>query len=927
MKLEALKTWFDYHMKDKDYQHRDLPLKEFDKRAFASFDKLKKNFQTRVMEVCRAYKIVVDDDPQTVIDMLRYRFMAQTNLFALCHLLEKYADCTDQTYTWIDGTTHDTHQSICNSFFVRKDPTVLGFKNFATAYADQKQRLLLVPRGGFKSSIDMADTVQYIINWPEVTIIILTGVLQLAKDFVSEIKGFFKLEDGDEESINLFDTKKSIKPRTLTDGTTFLFQCLFAEHCIAKDDGKESEFQTPASDHVGTGSTVWAASIDQNLSGWHAGVMKLDDVVTNENSRTVDRIININKQVSINKAMLVPYGFYDKIGTWYDQCLAGDTPVTMSDWSQKSIKDITVGDIVVGWNCGWTGGRFDKKAPKGRSRFVKSEVLSVSVNEAIPVNKYTFASGRSVVATPDHLWWNRKNSYGRIGLGYQEAHYVRRAFIPTAEKESLGWLAGIFDGEGTVQPQRGEYPSATLKITQTLHNPRVVETIREELALAGFSFREKWTSPKNPHHKKKCDFIIEGGWGARYKFLQEVSPIRRDKISSSLFSQVCTTQDALVSVEPAGTTTVYCIRTATGNYLADGCCSHNCDTYGQDMKHIALCVKQGDPVKTKVYLRPAWWPNLAAAKAGKVESEMLESDWELWFNAPGQLTYEFLKGESHDVEGFAVKYLNDPTKAHVVKFPRELLVRKTINSNLIPQMGLVVTCIDTAYSVKSWADFTVIITALIYGGRFYIIDMKRGRFNEIELPCIIASVVNQWRPSRLCIEDSVGVKWLGKEIYKEMDKLRVRVPIEFVPLGQGNKANAKDMKAKPVLRYLGDDRLLFANQCVGLEDLYTELSNFGTAAGTHDDIVSALSILVDQFSSYADMEGKRQTASPDFVISSQAKQQYDHIYGKGSYNACFTQKSANMALNNPDLPIEEAVKSEQATSTGYSDPFEDAGLY
>ena len=671
MKLEALKTWFDYHMKDKDYQHRDLPLKEFDKRAFASFDKLKKNFQTRVMEVCRAYKIVVDDDPQTVIDMLRYRFMAQTNLFALCHLLEKYADCTDQTYTWIDGTTHDTHQSICNSFFVRKDPTVLGFKNFATAYADQKQRLLLVPRGGFKSSIDMADTVQYIINWPEVTIIILTGVLQLAKDFVSEIKGFFKLEDGDEESINLFDTKKSIKPRTLTDGTTFLFQCLFAEHCIAKDDGKESEFQTPASDHVGTGSTVWAASIDQNLSGWHAGVMKLDDVVTNENSRTIDRIININKQVSINKAMLVPYGFYDKIGTWYDQC----------------------------------------------------------------------------------------------------------------------------------------------------------------------------------------------------------------------------------------------------------------DTYGQDMKHIALCVKQGDPVKTKVYLRPAWWPNLAAAKAGKVESEMLESDWELWFNAPGQLTYEFLKGESHDVEGFAVKYLNDPTKAHVVKFPRELLVRKTINSNLIPQMGLVVTCIDTAYSVKSWADFTVIITALIYGGRFYIIDMKRGRFNEIELPCIIASVVNQWRPSRLCIEDSVGVKWLGKEIYKEMDKLRVRVPIEFVPLGQGNKANAKDMKAKPVLRYLGDDRLLFANQCVGLEELYTELSNFGTAAGTHDDIVSALSILVDQFSSYADMEGKRQTASPDFVISSQAKQQYDHIYGKGSYNACFTQKSANMALNNPDLPIEEAVKSEQATSTGYSDPFEDAGLY
>src|ERR1035438_10286457 len=117
-------------------------------------------------------------------------------------------------------------------------------------------------------------------------------------------------------------------------------------------------------------------------------------------------------------------------------------------------------------------------------------------------------------------------------------------------------------------------------------------------------------------------------------------------------------------------------------------------------------------------------------------------------------------------------------------------------------------------------------------------------------PVQIATVANQWRPTRICIEESVGVKWLGKEIYREMDKLRVRVPIEFVPLGKGSKATAKDQKAKPVLRYLGDERLLFANQMVGLEELYTELANFGTAAGTHDDIVSALSILVDQFSSY-----------------------------------------------------------------------------
>src|SRR5208282_140731 len=109
----------------------------------------------------------------------------------------------------------------------------------------------------------------------------------------------------------------------------------------------------------------------------------------------------------------------------------------------------------------------------------------------------------------------------------------------------------------------------------------------------------------------------------------------------------------------------------------------------------------------------------------------------------------------------------------------------------------------------------------------YVIDMSRGRYNEFELPQLIAGTVLKWKPKRVCIEESVGVKWLGREIYREMDKLKVRAAIEFVSLGLGNKANSKMMKAKPVLRYLGDERLLFANSCPSLDELYDELSKFG----------------------------------------------------------------------------------------------------
>jgi len=286
MRVDQLETWFNKHKADTNYQHKDMPLDIMAHNAYESFERLTDPIKKKIIAVCKAYGVITDD-PASQDRMLLYRYMAQTNLFALCHLLEKYRDTTDKTYIWIDGTVHNTHEEICNEFFVRKNPLIPTFKEFATQYVDQKERLLLVPRGGFKSSIDMADVIQYILNWPEITIMILTGVLDLAVDFVKEIKGHFKLDDSDPDAENLYHTKKSIKPRMMPDGSIFLFQVLFPEHCIPKDDGTQQEFQTPASAFVDKECTVFAASIDQNLSGWHVGVMKLDDVVTNENSRTV----------------------------------------------------------------------------------------------------------------------------------------------------------------------------------------------------------------------------------------------------------------------------------------------------------------------------------------------------------------------------------------------------------------------------------------------------------------------------------------------------------------------------------------------------------------------------------------------------------------------------------------------------------------
>ena len=451
----------------------------------------------------------------------------------------------------------------------------------------------------------------------------------------------------------------------MPDGSYNLFQILFPEHCIPPDDGKSHEYQTPAVSMVDKEPTVFAASIEQSLVGWHVCVLKLDDVVTNENSQTVERIKGINKQVSINQAMLHPFGFYDKVGTWYDSA----------------------------------------------------------------------------------------------------------------------------------------------------------------------------------------------------------------------------------------------------------------DTYGQDIKNEKKYIEDGEDFPMKIYVRPCWWPNAAAVAAGKIEEEMTESDWELLFyEGPHALTYQYLLNKKKTDPYFAIKYLNDPTQMHVIKFPRELLIRRTCQTMELPERGMIVTVIDTAYSTKSWADYTVIITALIYGGRFYILDMKRGRYNEYELPQIIAGTALQWKPKTICIEDSVGVKWLGKEINREMSKLKYIAPLRFVSLGLGSKTNSKAQKAKPVLRFLGDDRLKFVNMCPGLEELYDELSKFGTAESTHDDIVSALSILVMEFAAYADMDAKMCVNSPDYVPDPKARAFYDAAYGLGKY-----AKYNQMAQENPELGPSEVVKAIQQDAMDFSnnDPLAD----
>ena len=663
MTVEKLRGEAKAAINNANYQHRLLTPETRQQLANLSFGHLPdvhKNMARISWAMALGKQTLTEDEFQELVWL---RFLCQTNLFFLCRVLG-YDKVTDNEYVWEDGKTHNTHEEICNGFFVAKDPAnYFSFDKFAHAYAGLKERMLLVPRGGFKSSINMADCVQWVICFPAITIAILTGKLGLAEDFVGEVKAHFTLEENFDEQVKMKYVPRKMQDPETGEWSPSMFQVMFPEHCVEPQEGKKSEFQTPAVKAGDKEPTMRATGIEQSLSGSHFCLLKLDDVVTEDNSLTITRILALNHRIGVDKALMHPYGFFDVIGTWYDE----------------------------------------------------------------------------------------RDYYGKL-IKYEEA-------------------------------------------------------------------------------------------------LKE----------------------------------------------------------------------QGESPTTIIYRRAVWWLTQASKAAGKVEIEQTEQDYTMWF--PARLPYKKMREESKkDPEGFAIKYLNDPRQIHKIKFPRELLIRRTLPHHVIPQSGMIVTAVDAAYSVKNWADYTVIVTALIYGGKFFILNMVRGRFDEYALPQVIANTGFKWKPKRIVIEDSMGVKWMGRELKREMDKLQISIPVEYASLGFGNKSRSKSMKAKPVLRLLGDERMFFANSCESLEEIYTELEQFtGTVDDTHDDIVSALSLLVEIFSPYAEMDNKVNYVQSEFVTDNQNWEKHQMIYGLGKYaknNAAFAsddnpmtqfavEKSAQQVVDVPYDPLSD----------------------
>lgn len=472
----------------------------------------------------------------------------------------------------------------------------------------------------YKSSIiTFAGTIQDIVVDPEITVGIFSMTKQIARPFLVQIK----------EELETNEALKRIYADVLW-GAPDKESPLWSsdQGIIVKRLGNPRE------------ATVEAHGlIDALPTGKHFRMLKFDDMLNEHSVSNPDQIKKTTDRYELSDSLGVGETTRKQYaGTRY--CTIGSTRILMADWTHKPIAEVRPGEKIVGW-----------KFHNGKRYLSASLVLNCGSHAAQPIRKFTFGNGRSVACTADHKWWRgpwgsgaeyqplgmKRLIQGKMRYQRGKRPSIQQLLVPVDRDQSreAGWLAGFFDGEGTIQKNKN-HPSGTIHIIQTMHNPGLIDEVRRILLRLKFRWIENWHSPSKAadgqeHWKDRCSFVIEGGWRERYRFMAQIGPARREKLEATLFAQLSTERLDLVADDDAGEADVFWLETETGNYVAEGFCSSNsfADSYGILIERgvvkprVHPATDDGKLTGNPVFMSKEGWEKVKKTQRSQVAAQML----------------------------------------------------------------------------------------------------------------------------------------------------------------------------------------------------------------------------------------------------------------------------------------------------------------
>ena len=211
---------------------------------------------------------------------------------------------TDQMFLATDvlaGTALGDFQPIPHNAlfgeFLKKDPTQEA--NLFDLDTEVKKRLILWPRGLFKTSAVAVEIVQLILNFPNIRILILSGSKDLAMRQLAVVKKVFERP-----------TKK--------------FRKLYPEFCAPENEklGTTKEFTVPCRTMDFREPTVSISSNKSVKAGSHYDVIFCDDLVNDQNYMNAKALAKTFEEYKQVGPLLEPAGFIFVTGTRYS---FGDT--------------------------------------------------------------------------------------------------------------------------------------------------------------------------------------------------------------------------------------------------------------------------------------------------------------------------------------------------------------------------------------------------------------------------------------------------------------------------------------------------------------------------------------------------------------------------------------------------------------------------
>jgi hypothetical protein len=258
-----------------------------------------------------------------------------------------------------------------------------------------------------------------------------------------------------------------------------------------------------------------------------------------------------------------------ELGRAFYACNPGDAPILMADGTQKPLADIRVGDTVMGFRVGKPSGLLPSRVLEVNSRIAQTVRVSLT-------------NGDRLRCTPNHQWF----AGGRAGRSaYLPARVGRRLFhvvdtnqvvAPWQELE-YRYLAGLLDGEGACK-------YGSLAITQsTEKNPEVCSAIERCLQ----SLRINYTvqpdvkpRPGDGRARRAKSFVLNGGRNLKFQIIHHARPAKSaqilDNIMRTSSGYVAFERPHVLNINPHKRERVYALTTETGNYVAWGYASKNC---------------------------------------------------------------------------------------------------------------------------------------------------------------------------------------------------------------------------------------------------------------------------------------------------------------------------------------------------------------